>query len=116
MFFLQVRAASNHVGNHMTFQQGNIVLKVEGQNRPRIGEREVRKGKVVLRVEAGQLRRGCVHLVNSLKKVGESLVNVSRERFIVIGLYIVQVIVFFGDGSRFKSGRSVPPNVCKWKE
>ena len=106
VFLLQVGAASNRVGNHMTFQQGNIALKVKDQNRPRIGEREVGEGQVVLRVEAGQLGRVCVHQVNRLKKVSEGLVNVSGERFVVVGLYIVHVIVLFGDGSRIKSGRS----------
>ena len=44
---------SGQVGNHMTFQQGNIALKVKNKNRPRIGEREVGEGQVVFRVEAG---------------------------------------------------------------
>ena len=49
--------------------------------------------------------------VNRLKKVSEGLVNVSGEKFVVFRLYIVHVVVLFGDGSRIKSCRSVPPNV-----
>ena len=95
----------------MPFHQGNIVLKVKYQNRPRIGEREVREGKVVLRVEAGQLRRVCVHLVDRLKKVSEGFVNVGRDRFIVVRLGIVHVVIFFWDWSWIESGRSMPSDV-----
>ena len=41
VFFLQVAATGNHMNNHVPFQQWHIVLEVECQNWPRIGEGEV---------------------------------------------------------------------------
>ena len=99
------------MGNHVAFQQGNMLLEIQNQDRPRIGESEVRQGEVMLGVEGGHLRRSGVHLIRSLNKVSESFINVSRERFVVVRLSVVHVIILIRDMSRIESCRGAESNV-----
>ena len=112
VLFLQVGAASDHVCNHLPLHQGDKVLEIQNQERPRISERKVRQGKVVLGVKSGHLRRGGVHQIHSLNQVSESVIDVSRERFVVVRLRVVHIIILIRDMNRIESCCSLPPNVC----
>ena len=107
----QLAATSDNMCNHVALHQGNKILEVQDQERPWIGEGKVRQGKVVLGVKGWHLRRGGVHHIHSLDEVGESVINVSRERFVVVGLYIVQIIILIRDMNRVESCCSLPPNI-----
>ena len=71
----------------------------------------MRQGKVVLGVKGWHLRRGGVHQIHSLDQVGESVIDISRERFVVVRLHIVHIIILIRDMKRIESCCSLPPNV-----
>ena len=52
-----------------------------------------------------------MHHIHSLDEVGESVINVSWERFVVVGLYIVQIIILIRDINRVESCCSLPSNI-----
>ena len=52
-----------------------------------------------------------MHLIHSLNQVSESVINVSRERFVVVRLRVAHVIILIRDMNRIESCRSLPPNV-----